>query len=439
MAKKKREEKPKEYTRRQLTHFQKEKRRQRFIFIGGVSIIVAIILIVLLGWFLADYQPLHRTVIKVGDTRFSSRYYIDQLKLYAVSYQNQQADIDTLMQQIDSGLANNIVQNELIRQAAQPLGITVTDAEIKAKLQDPNQPVTQGFLDVQRTQQLETRLKDEYFSKQVPASEVQEHLLAMLVEDETTAQGVHDKIVNGDNFTELDKVYAKDYYSQNVNSGDYGWHPADIFINQMKQIPVDWAFSQEAGVVSPPLSDNESYKQVGYWLINVTDKLDEENSMVEAIYLSNQDLAVDVKARLEAGDNLTALSDQYNQYSQAKDKQGELGMITKSATANTTVVSAAFDGFVFGQTAEVGKWSDPIKDTTLWTQGGYWVVKVVERDNDKELTSEDRTSRIDKIYSDWVANLWTERAADISTSGMTVNVHTFVIARAKAELQATGG
>lgn len=67
MAKKKKEEKPREYTRRQLSHFQKQKRRQRITFIAGVSIIVVILAIVLVGWYMADYHPLHRTVIRVGD------------------------------------------------------------------------------------------------------------------------------------------------------------------------------------------------------------------------------------------------------------------------------------------------------------------------------------------------------------------------------------
>jgi hypothetical protein len=58
LAKKKRkaEKPPREYTRRQLSQFQRQKRRQRIVFITGVSIIAAIVLIVLVGWFIGEYQ-----------------------------------------------------------------------------------------------------------------------------------------------------------------------------------------------------------------------------------------------------------------------------------------------------------------------------------------------------------------------------------------------
>ena len=80
MAKKKKVEKPKEYTRRQLSHFQQQKRRQRIIFISGISIIVAIILIILVGWFLGEYRPMHQTVVKINDAEFNVAYYIDLFK-----------------------------------------------------------------------------------------------------------------------------------------------------------------------------------------------------------------------------------------------------------------------------------------------------------------------------------------------------------------------
>jgi parvulin-like peptidyl-prolyl isomerase len=440
VAKKKKEEKPREYTRRQLSHFQKQKRRQRFIFIGGISIIVAIILIVLLGWFLAEYRPTHRTLIKVNDVEFNTRYFVDLLKIYEVANQNPQLDLDQLLQQISSSLSNGIIQNELIRQAAQPLGITISDEEIRKTLEDAGQPVTDAYIDIMRTQQLEKRLKDEYFGIQVPVSDNQVHMMAMLVEGESLALELQTKLINGDNFTALDEQYAQNYYSKTVNKGDYDWHPAAILKDQLgSQIPIDFAFGADTGALSPPLSDNESYKQFGYWLINVQERLSENETMVQALLLSSQDLAVDIKARLESGDNLSALADEYSQYSPSKEKHGDLGLITKPTTANATTISAAFDGYVFDPLTELGKWSNPISDITFWTQGGYWLVKVIDKENDRKVSDEDRTTLIDKAYSEWINQLWLQYAAGIDTGGLTEEARLWAVERAKKELQSVGG
>ena len=180
---------------------------------------------------------------------------------------------------ISSSLTQSIVQNELIRQAAQEVGITINDEDIEKTLKDAGRPTTKAYMDIVRAQQLQTRLKDEYFGAQIPVSDNQVHMMAMLVEDESLALEVQAKLMNGDNFTALDEKYAQNYYSKNVNKGDFGWHPASILKDQLGSlIPIDFAFGAEPGTLSPPLTDNVSYKQVGYWLIKVLEKTEEEDS-----------------------------------------------------------------------------------------------------------------------------------------------------------------
>jgi parvulin-like peptidyl-prolyl isomerase len=440
VAKKKREEKPKEYTRRQLSHFQKQKRRQRIIFISGVSIIVAILLIVLMGWFFTEYRPMHVTVVKVNDAKFNTRYYIDLLEIYTLVYANQQLSVDQLLEQISPSLPNAIVQNELIKQAAEPLGITISDEEIRKTLENEGKQVNDANIDLTRAQQVVTRLKDEYFDTQVvPVSDNQVHMMAMMVESESLALEIQTKLINGDNFTALNEQYALNYYSKSVNEGDYGWHPAAVLEDQLESsIPLDFAFGAAPGAVSPPLADNVTSKQLGYWLIKVLDRPSENQTTVQALLLSDNDQALDIKARLEAGDNLSTLADQYSQHSTSKEKHGDLGVITRSS-ANTTVISATFDAYIFDPAVETGKWSEPIKDTVFRTEGGYWVVKVVDRENDRALSEEDRTALISKEYSAWVSELWTIYAAGIDTSGATEEVRLRAVERAKKELQSVGG
>jgi parvulin-like peptidyl-prolyl isomerase len=440
VAKKKKEEKPREYTRRQLSHFKKQKRRQRIIFISGISVIVAIILIVSVGWYMTDYRPLHRTVIKVGDTEFDTAYYIDMLKIYNQVYSSQAyAGYSISIDQIEMNLPQVIIGNELIRQAAAPLGITISNADMKKTLEGNGQPTSQANIDYYRAQQLESRLKDEYFGTQVvPVSDNQVHIMAMMVESESVAEEVREKILNGDNFTTLVTDYAEDSYSKTVN-GDFGLHPRGVLEDELyAAVPLDYAFGADAGSVSPPLADNTTYKTMGYWLINVTDRPSDNESAVEALYLSNNEQALDIKARLEAGDNLTALADQYSQYTGSKNNHGDLGVITMPADNTTTVISAAFDGYVFDPSTPLGKWSDPILDT-FSTQGGYWLVQVVEKEINAKLTDDDRTSLIGKAYSDWFNQIYSQHTSDIDMSGLTSDIREWAIARAEKELAQAGG
>jgi parvulin-like peptidyl-prolyl isomerase len=437
VAKKKREEKPREYTRRQLSHFNKQKRRQRIIFISGIAVIVAIILIVSAGWYMTDYRPLHRTVIKVGDTKFDASYYADMLVLYMQLYSGYSVTVD----QIEANLSQVIISNELVRQGAAPLGITISDADIIKTLEANGKPTSQAYIDYYRTTQLQSRLQDEYFGTQiVPYTDNQVHIMALMVESESVAEEVREKILNGDNFSTLVADFGKDSYSSAVN-GDFGLHPRAVLEDSLDAtVPLDYAFGADAesGSVSPPLADNATYKTIGYWLLNVTGRPSDNESAVEGLYLGSYDQALEIKARLEAGDNLTALADQYTQYTGTRNNHGDLGVITKPADNTSMILSEAFDGYVFDPSTPLGQWSDPIVDT-LSTQGGYWVVQVVEKDINSKLSDDDRSSLISKAYSAWYNQLYSERAADIDMSGLTSDIRDWAIARAEKALAQAGG
>jgi hypothetical protein len=431
LAKKKREEKPREYTRRQLSHFQRQKRRQRIILFSGIAVILAIAIIVSVGWYLGDFKPLHRTIIQINDAKFNVLYYVDALEMMYNMNSNQTPD------SLSSNLANYIIQDELIRQGAGEVGITVSDDDVRNLLGDTGKSADKATLDFFRTNQLESRLKDEYFNNQVPVSDNMVHMMAMMVESESVGWEVHDKLANGDNFTELNDQYALNDYSKNTNQGDYGWHPRDILQTQTKSfIPIDWALGAQVGDISPPLTDNESTKQYGYWLINVTARSQEGEAQVQALLLSSRDQAMDIKARLESGDDLSTLADTYSQYSPSQQGHGDLGLIPPPESENATSVSKAFDQYTFDNTTMLNQWSDPIPDDAFTTKGGYWIVKVAEKEDNRPLSDEDRSSLINTAYSNWVSQLWMQYATVIDTRGMTEAVRKQAVDRATKELRA---
>ena len=86
MAKKQVEKPRHEMTKRQLSRWQQQKRRQRFILSAGIAVIIAVLGVFGVGvynqWYIPEYKPLHETVIEVNDTKFDMDYYIKMLKYY---------------------------------------------------------------------------------------------------------------------------------------------------------------------------------------------------------------------------------------------------------------------------------------------------------------------------------------------------------------------
>jgi parvulin-like peptidyl-prolyl isomerase len=428
LAKKKNVEKaPREMTRRQLSHHKRQERRQRIIFISGIAIIAAIVLIVIAGWFMSEFYPLHRTVIKVNDTKINMAYFVDLLK---IAGQNQDAG---RIEAMAGSVANEIIQDELIQQGAAGFKISVSDDDVKAALKNAALPVNDASKSLIRTQILQSRLKSEYFGPLMPESDNQVYMMAMLVESDSLALDVRERFINSNNFTALAGEYAQNYTSKQ-NKGDYGWHPASIYLDQLgSSIPIDFAFGAEAGALSMPLSDNDSSKQLGYWLLRVNARPQEITANVSALLLNSEVQAQEIKARLETGEELGPIADEYSQYSTSKEGHGELGVIDVSEN-----ISNVFNGYVANPATELGKWSAPIREDQYWTKGGAWLVKVVDKDNNRKLSTEDRDSIINKTYNDWISQLWMQASASIM-SNMTAEQQKWAVDRVIKSLQKTAG
>jgi hypothetical protein len=432
VAKKKKAEKPKEYTRRQLSHFKKTKRRQRIVNIVGLTVIAAIILIILGGWFSAEFYPLHRTVLKVNGVKFNVAYYIDVMKI--LRNNDNTKDAGTL----SNDALQSIMQGEVMRQGAEKAGISVSDEEIKNYLNILNIPDNKNFRSYYGYQLLVNKLQTSYFGSKVPVEDKQVHALIMMLESDQQALEIRNRLVNGDNFTALAGQFGQDYYSKNKNSGDFGWHPRDVLKDQLSSaIPLDYAFSAEVGILSPPLSDNETYKQLGYWLIRLVDRPEEGKVHVQALVVSDNVTAMDVKARLEAGTlNLADAVDEYTEYSLSKEKGGDFGVIDISENSTYTQV---FNEYVFNPDTATGKWSEPILETELWTRGGSWLVQVVEKDDNRKVSDEDRSYLIEQLLNDWFSELSSDPDLKIESNLLSNEMLQWVIDRFEKEYPAAQG
>ena len=392
MTKKRIERPRREFTKRQLSHWQRQKKRQRIIAISGLSVIAAVIVLVGAGWYISQYKPLHETVIRVNDTEFSMDYYVKTLKFYG------EGQSIYYMYSLADEAVRVIEQNELVRQEAMRLGISVSNDAVDEQLESRDPPLSRDYRDLVRAEMLITKLRDEHFEQEVPVSGEQRHIMAMFLESESQAQEIRARLEAGEDFTELADELSLDGLSE---KGDLGWQSKDV-LTILLGTPIlsEHAFSAEVGVLSQPIYDEDKTKGIGYWLIEVLEgEEDEEEASVQAMVLESEEEAWEVRARLEAGEDFATLSEEFSQLAVA-EKGGYLGLLAPG------MMTSAFDEAVFDAKLEPGTLSEPVKDEAIITKGGYWLLKVLDKADNRQIEDADRDLLKAKALSDWVSALW---------------------------------
>lgn len=379
MAKKQKRIKPKEVpTKRQLSKWQRQAKMRRIIIIAAAIFLAGILGWVAYGYYEDRIEPLHEVVIKVNDTSFTTGYYVKMLDAYTEGLEPSQvyymADL----------AANQIIHDELIRQGANSLGISVEAQEIEERIEENKLPNNEVYRDMIAAGLLREKLLENYFSSQLPDTMEQAHIQVMLVESEEVANNVITKIEGDKDFTTLVNEFSCDPQI----GGDLGWLPKELMPNTLIG---DAAFSLEPGKISQPIYDESATKSVGYWLTQVTDKDEEKGIQAKAMLLSSEEEAKEVKAKLDSGEDFADLAKEHSQHG-SKDDGGDLGWIKQGDMTD------AFDKVAFNLT--VAKVSEPVKDESVQTKGGYWVVQVLDR-GEHELDEDARESLIAKLFNDW--------------------------------------
>ena len=195
-----------------------------------------------------------------------------------------------------------------------------------------------------------------------------------------------------------------------TKKGDLDWRPEGVLAELLaSSIPEECAFEPKVGVLSQPIYDEEKTKNVGYWLIEVLEKKEEsDEAHVQAILLGDKEEAQSVRASLEAGKDFAELAKEHSQHDASKEEGGDLGWVTQD------MVSPAFGEFVFNFEIELKTLSEPIRDETTWTRGGYWLIKVLDKDGHRKVEGENRDLLKGKAFNEWVSAL--SHSAEIDDS-----------------------
>jgi len=381
LAKKQKKAAPKRApTKHQLSKWQRQTKIRRIVIIAAVVFLAGIF-----SWvgyeYYEDYKsdPLREVVIEVNGVPFNMEYYVNMLDVYTASMNY--TVISSYGDYIANMVADGIIDTELLRQGAENLDIEVTAAEIDAKLKEYELPSDRVYRDIISADLLQEKLK-EYFGSGLNATMEQAHVQVMLVESEDVADEVITEIEAGGNFT----VLAEEFSCNSTVEGDLGWLPRELMPNTLI---ADAAFNLTRGEIKT-IYDETATKDVGYWLIEITGKQDGEVE-ARAMLLGSETEAEHVKAELVSR-NFSSLAKEYSQH-ESKDEGGELGLLKQGDMG-----SEAFDQVAFN--IPVNEVSEPVKDESVQTTGGYWLVKVVDR-GERQLETEVREGLRDKHLNDW--------------------------------------
>jgi parvulin-like peptidyl-prolyl isomerase len=156
----------------------------------------------------------------------------------------------------------------------------------------------------------------------------------------------------------------------------------------------------EPGIVSEPLFDDTIVAEGGYWLIKVLERKERtERVKVQGMLLGSDEEAQEVRDRLETGEDFDALAQELSQDASGEEG-GDLGWMSPGEAV------PPFDEFISDPQVEPGVVSEPIRDDTVVTRGGYWLIKVADKEDNRQVEENDRDLLKAEAFNEWVEALW---------------------------------
>lgn len=361
--------------------------------VGAVTLVIGIGVIV--SWLVPVYLPLQKTVITVNGVDYNAAYvskmvnfYTGGESTYAYLY------IDMVLDQIE--------QNQLMKEEAAEMGISVSDKEVKERIKEAELDDNEVTRDIVSSSLLYQKLNEEHFENIVPASGEQRRSLVMLLESSEQAETVKSRLEAGESFADITEELSLDETTIE-NEGDMGFNPPGFLDELLKADGLDEKVDSASAGDIGYFFDEAKSKDLGYWIVKVTDRQqieDESQVQVFGILLPTIEKAEEARQRLLDGEDFAAVVEEMSQDTASKSEDGDLGLLNSDDDDDLP-----FADYIFDEETEIDALSPPIKSEGVSTTGAYWLYKVAAVEEDREYSDDNRAKLLDRAFSDWLDEL----------------------------------
>ena len=382
-------------TKHQLSRWEREKRLSRII--GIITGVIIASVLGIIGYWVYSEQvlPYQKTVITVNDKSYNMDYFIKTLDIYT---KGQSSDMTKMYTDV---VAQAIPQSQVLIEAAPSANITVSDEEIAKELEQMNVTVDDVSTAMAKTRLIARKYSEMQCLPNLPGPVEQAEVQAMFLETKSMADERRQKLLLGENFTNMAAMLSLDTVTQG-KKGYLGWVPKgyeDRVLGTLKDSALKNAvFKLDVKTISDPIYDENMEKPFGYWVIEVLEKDDTKGVHARGILFSSKDDAENVRPRLVNGESWDDLAKQYSQHA-SKDKGGDLDWIVPGMDQNQL-------GRILGA-QEVKTIGAVTRDDSLKTKGGYWIVQVLNRQQ-RPLDDTIKQALTDECLGGWMQGLLKE-------------------------------
>ena len=379
-------------TKRQLSRHRRQQRIQHIIYITGAVFLALLVGFIGYGYWDVQIKPFRQPAAKINGITYDMGYYVKMLELYSKG-QDATATANTA-----DNLITILQYNQAMDRSAPELGISVSSDEVKSGMKTLALPDDKVYRDAVGSSLIASKLVNDYFDKQVPASVEQVEAQALFVESTDVADKVAARLSVGENFTALATEYSLEPITRD-NGGNLGWLPkgfTDILLgnlgtSELKDIP----FTLEPGQLSLPTFDGKVTKDIGYWVVQVTEKDPTKGSHVRGILAASRQNAETIRAKIIAGEDFATLVKDYSQDSASAALGGDLGWTGEGTITNRLVRGLALP-------LESGAVSQPGADTSVQTVGGFWIIRALNKDENRVLDDSTRQTLRLGLFQNWM-------------------------------------
>lgn len=370
--------KPVQPTKKHIARLERERIQKRYLIIGSIIVVVLVVGLILYAFIDQMYLQSRRSVAIVngtqiiasdfqGQTRLArynmiqSAYNVFQLaqimgndasSLQPVANQLQSIDGQLFPTAIGGQVLDQMIDDILIKEEANNLGITVSENEI-------NQEIEQAFGYYRDGSSPPATAPDI-----IPTSTLTE-LQKSLIPSTTTSTPINE----GDQTGEGESNQATE--TLDTPSPQPTQTPISLqdFNNRFQETTA--TLESEYNITQNDMRsafESDLYKQKVMDQIVTDVKCESEQAWAFHILVDDETLANDIKSRLDEGEDWALMASTYSTDESNKDNNGDLGWFERG------VMVPEFDEAVFS--LDIGETSDPVK-----TQFGWHIIRKIGQEN----------------------------------------------------------